>query len=347
MDEDLLILDDLVLIPTDPNIINNQRSEVHIYSFYGDYISGNHNAGYVIHDQSSNSLLVDVGTVFREAGIARGSYLIALNLFQDVWGSFGTEPVLVKEISPDRTEIHFQVQKSFLGQYQEFQSKVQELSASDILNNLVVNFGFNRIHKITNIKFDETSVYIRLYNPIDDVIVNKTKCWFDYEVIDPYIDALIATKELANSTYTILRAPNYDIDSDIISSNGTEFKNWYEILGNNLDVQQRLIEGSISSSKIDLNIDYTDFSNFVFYSSATQRLNNFMYKLQQLEEYSSSIAIINTISGSNTPFVSSSLAVNNRKVDQITSTFDLWEKWLYYDQTGSLFTHDIPGSLTP
>ena len=61
--DDLSLLDETILVPTDPNITNGQVSEVHILSFYGDYILGNHDAGYTIHDQASNSLLIDIGKV--------------------------------------------------------------------------------------------------------------------------------------------------------------------------------------------------------------------------------------------------------------------------------------------
>ena len=346
-DADLNLFDDFLLVPTDPNIIDNQVSEVHIYSFYGDYISGNHNAGYVKHDFNTNSLLVDVGTVFREAGIQKGSYLIVLNLFQDVWGSFGSEPCIVKEISPDRTEIHFQVNKSFLAQYQTFQEKVLELSNSDILNNLVVNFGFNNIQKIINIRFDPKDFYIKLYQPIEEEIVEKNEAWFQFEVIDPYIDTIVLTSQKSLGNVNYLKGPNFDIDTSQYTSNATVFKNWNELLATNLPTQQRIIENVLSGSGIKLNIDYTNFENFIFYSSAEERIKNYKYKVGLIEDYSSSIAVLLNSTASNTTFISSSITVNQNRIDEITSQFDQWERWLYYEPTSSIFSHDLTGSLYP
>ena len=41
-----------------------------------------------------------------------------------------------------------------------------------------------------------------------------------------------------------------------------------------------------------LNVDYSDFNNFIFYSSATERLENFKYKLELLEYYTSQSLVV-------------------------------------------------------
>lgn len=345
--EDLGILDNQLLVPVDGNIVNNQVSEVHIYSFYGDYISGNHNAGYSFRDDSTNSLLIDIGSVFKEANISKGSYIIALNLFQEVWGNKGSETVLVKEISPDRTEIHFQIDKRFTGELETFKSKVQTFIDSGELNNLVVNFGFNQIQKIINIRFDGNDIYVKFYQPIFDEIIEKDRAWFAFEVIDPYIDTILLTQELSQGKLTYMKGPNFDIDTSQYSSQATIFKNWNDLLDTNLPTQQRIIEQTLSGSGIKLNIDYTDFNNFIFYSSAEERIRNYHYKVSKVEEYSSSIAILLNSTASNTTFISGSIDINQKRIDAITSGFDQWEKWLYYEPTSSIFSHDLTGSITP
>jgi len=345
---DLSILDELVLVPIDPNITKDQISEVHIYSFYGDYIVGNHNAGYTFHDQYTNSLLIDIGKVFKEANIQKGSYIIALNLFQEIWGSQGIEPIILKEISPDRTELNFQVDKKFLPQYQAFQAKVQTFIDAGTLNNVVVNFGFNQIQKLINIRFDTDEFYVKLYQPIFDEIQVKDKAWIQFEVTDPYIDTVILATPLSQGNLNYMRGPNFDIDTSLYTSNGTDFKNWDELLNANLTTQQRIIENSLSGSGlVTLNIDYTDFNNFVFYSSAQERVENFAYKVGKLEEYSGSIAALLNSTASNTVFISSSVSINQKRIDQLTSNFDPWEKWLYFESTASIFSHDLTGSIEP
>lgn len=338
----------MLLIPVDPNIVQNQTSEVHIYSLYGDYISGNHNAGYAVFEKNTNSMLMDMAKVFGDAGLKNGSYMIVLNLFQNVWGGIGSEPVLVKEISPDRTEIHFKVNKSYLPQYGQFKTSIQSLNDNGILNNLVVNFGYNLVQKVVNIRFDTDSFYVKLYQPIYDEIEVKNKAWFQFELIDPYVDTIVLTQPLHKGNVTYMKGPNFDLDTSLFASNSTPFKNWEELLDANLPTQQRIIENTISGSGlVKLNIDFTDFNNFVFYSSAEERVRNFQYKITKIEEYSSSIAILMDSTASNTPFISSSVSINQQRIDQLTSTFDPFEKWMYFEPTSSIFSHDITGSITP
>lgn len=350
-DDDLRILDDLTLIPHDPNIISNQRSEVHIYSFYGDYILGDHNAGYVTFEKNTNSFLLDVGTVFKTANIQRGSYRIVINLFKDIWGSFESPKVIVNEISSDRTEIKFIVDKKVQSELESFKTIVNSLSQNNILNNLVVNFGFNRIQKITNIKFDKNQdgvFYVKLYQPIFDEIENKDWAWFEFEVIDPYIDSILLSTPISLGQTNQIKGPNFDLDTTIYNSNSTIFKSWDDLLDSDLPTSQQIIDKTLSGSGVArLNIDYTDFENFIFYSSAKERVENFYYKVQRVESYSSSIAILLESTASNTSFISGSIDVNRKRIDQITTTFDPWEKWLYYEPTSSIFSHDITGSITP
>lgn len=347
-DEDLDIFDETILIPADPNIVVGQTSEIHIHSFYGDYILGNHDAGYAFHDFSSNSLLIDIGKVFKEANIQKGSYIIALNLFKQLWGKFGNEPFFVKEISPNRDEVHFQIDKKFIDEYPNIKEVIQSYINDGILNNLVINFGYNRIQKIINIRFDETGFFVKFYLPIDDEIVDKNRAWIQFEVVDPYIDTVVLAPPLIKGETQTIKGPNFNLDTGLYSSIGTDFQNWNQLLDANLTTQQRIIENSLSGSgMVQLNIDFTDFNNFVFYSSAEERVRNFHYKVSKIEEYSSSIEILNNSTASNTVFISSSVDINRKRINEITSNFDPWEKWLYFESTASIFTHDITGSIAP
>ena len=348
---DLSVLNDIVLIPNDPNIINNQISELHIYSFYGDYIAGDHNASYTIHDKYSNSLLIDIGRTFKTAVIQKGSYVIVNNLFSKFWGDFNNRPVLVNEISPDRTEVKLVIDKPFVDGLNEFKQKVSLLQQKDILNNLVINFGNNRIQKIINIRYDDIDnnvVYLKLYQPLFDEIQTLDKSWFVFEVIDPYVDSIILSNPVQTGDTFVVPGPNWYLDTEPYINNSTSYKNWNDVLDSDLQTSQGIIDRTLSgSNQVRLNIDYTDFTNFVFYSSAEERLRNFHYKVSKIEEYSSSIEILTDTTASNTTFISGAININQRRIDQITTNFDSFERWLYYAPTASIFTHDISGSVTP
>lgn len=352
-DEDLNLLDELYLIPSDVRILDSTIPQIHIYSFYGDYIAGNHKATYLKLDKYSKSLLIDVAETFRQANITRGSYKIAINLLKPVWGDPTSHKVFIQEISPDRTEIAFKItpEARATGELNTFINNVNQFESENILNNLVADFGFNRLAKIALVKADPndpTLFYVKLYKELLEDVVEKDTAWFSFEVIDPYIDSVILTTEVAKGQVNVLRNANYDIDVDQYDSNATILKSWDDLLDSDATTTQRIIDQTISGSdRAHLNIDFTDFNNFVFYSSAEERIKNFYYKLGQIESYNQSIATLTESTASITSYVSSSVQTFTDRIDTIKSNFDSFERWLYYEPTASLFTHDITGSVTP
>lgn len=350
--EDLKILPYHQLVPTAP--VDSVISQVHIYSFHGDYLVGDHNAAHLDYENITKSYLFDVAASFREANIYRGSYKIAVNLFKPVWGSPDASSVVLSEISPDRTEIKLRIPPPLVGSpsYISFRQKIESYTSDNILNNLIVDFGFNRIAKCTILKFKPSEpdiVYIKLYGRLDELINEKDSGWFAFEIADPYLDTVTLAAPISVGAANVLRRPNFDIDTSQWSSNSTVFKSWNDLLDTDAPTAQRIIDASISGSSqsIPLNIDYTSFGNFIFYSSAEERLKNFKYKVGLLEDYSSSIARLQNTTASTTFYISSSVAIQQKRVDNLISSLDHFEKWLYYAPTASIFSHDITGSLTP
>lgn len=215
------------------------------------------------------------------------------------------------------------------------------------MNGLVVNFGFNQVQKIVNIRFEQDGFFVKLYQPIYDEIVEKNKAWFQFEVVDPYIDTVLLTSPIQSGKLNYVSGPNFNLDTSLITSNATAYKSWDDLLDSNLPTSQRIIDLSLSGSSARLNIDYTSFENFVFYSSAEERLRNLIYKVGKIEEYSSSIATLQNSTASQTIFISGSININQKRIDAITTNFSGFERWTYYSPTSSIFSHDISGSITP
>ncbi len=79
---------------------------------------------------------------------------------------------------------------------------------------------------------------------------------------------------------------------------------------------------------VEVNVDYSDYSNFIHFSSAQTRLENFYYKLGLIEQYNYS-ASYSTGTTSNY-YVSQSNNIWQDKIDAIITTFDDYEYYLYY-----------------
>ena len=67
--------------------------------------------------------------------------------------------------------------------------------------------------------------------------------------------------------------------------------------------------------RAELNTDYSNFENFIFFSSAEQRLINFYYKASQIENYNNQIATLSTLT--NTTEVSASKAIYQGEINKL------------------------------
>lgn len=333
-------------------------SELHIYTYSGDYVGSNINSK-VEFDTDTKNVLIDVRNIFKSANITKGTYKVVSNLIYPTFGYpnyMDTEakdwPVFIKEISPDKDEIAFSLTSNIhnigLANFKTYASSLVQIGQ---LNNIVVNFGQNRIYKIINIRFDEVDpnvFYIKINGALDLSIVDLDKAWFGVELIDSYIDTIILTSKIYSGVTNQLKGPKFYMDVDDYNSQATVYQSWDELLDSDVDTSQRIIDSIISGSGYaTINIDYTDFNNFVFYSSAKERVENFREKMLLIERYTDINNSYLNSSGSTTSHVLSTIDSNKNRINNLITSFDPYERWMYHHSTSSLFTHDLTGSLTP
>ena len=67
----------------------------------------------------------------------------------------------------------------------------------------------------------------------------------------------------------------------------------------------------LEEKSIDISLDYTDFSNFIHFSSVEVRLNNFYYKIKQIETYHNELNSLSNVTSS----LTSSVIIQNKITD--------------------------------
>ena len=338
--------------------------ELHVYS--GDiWITGNHR----IDLQSKNQVTftnpvdnvdyrlpakpwqINLFEEFNELGIQKGEYRIAVNFFTNLIGSYESQKLKIDEISPDRTELRLRSidpdDSEFLEQITDYiqnvGNSVERLTSTSSYRTLLVNFSRNQTALFTNSVVIGEYVYVKLYEPLSDDIEKDFKCWIVEEQRPTYIDRVtIETFGLGITEPTRkLAGPNWDASDRASTSTDTGLKNWNDILGSSVTTSQQLVDSIFSGSLsgIDLNIDYSDFNNFVFYSSATERVKNFHYKIELIEYYNSQLNTLSSISGSTA--VTNIEEFTNLK-NSLIGGFDEFEKYLYFNSSSTPFTYDLP-----
>tara|TARA_Y100000593_G_scaffold94762_1_gene195798 strand:- start:1941 stop:6176 length:4236 start_codon:yes stop_codon:yes gene_type:complete len=179
------------------------------------------------------------------------------------------------------------------------------------------------------------SIVLKLYEPLPENIVENTKIKLVQFLSNPIVEKvqLVGTEPVIQSK-TYLRGPNQDIDVNFSLDRNAEYKNWNDLLSYDTTTSQNIVDNILSSSLGDYrcNIDYTDYSNFVNFSSAEERLKNFRYKMKLIENYNSQINNFSSVSGS-----SNNLSIFKRRRRNLISGFDGYEKFLYYE-SGSIIS---------
>jgi len=342
---------------------SKQKIELHIYSAE-TWITGNHsinasNAIPNIIDPVTNESLqfpygvlnIDIFNEFKSLGLTGGNFRFVLNFFKNCIGNYDNQFLKVSEISPDRTEVKLSLidieNQTGLFELADFARSVRQTYVNNnttepnVTCNYLLNFSQNNCALIVNSVVVENHLYVKLLDPLPTDISEKFKCWVVKEDKLPYTDTIDITPSSLLSVSTTLSGPNWQANTKATDmSTETDLKSWNDLLGSSIQTSQQIIDSYFSGSLsgIDLNIDYSDFNNFIFYSSATERLANFRYKLGLIEQYTSQSLYINDITSAISTTNSSD--VENLKT-QLISGFDEFEKYLYYESSSLLFTHDL------
>ena len=339
-----------------PNIINNTddstKIELHIYADE-TWITGNHSITtlqqipeYTNVTFAQTPIGIDLYSEFENLNLSGGNFRIAINFFKNLIGNYNEQYLRIDDISADRTELRLRAidadNPNWLQQVTNFISTVKQTSPStNLYKNYLLNFSRNQCVLFVNSVVVGEFLYVKLYEPLPEEFDVNFKCWVVEELKPTYIDRVYLNPVAQEIEYRVLSGPNWQANYSYDTSTTTGLKNWNDLLGSSTQTSQQIIDsmfsGSLSGMK--LNIDYSDFNNFVFYSSAVERLNNFKYKLELLEYYTAQSIVLGSISGS--------VATTNQDdflnlKNKLIGGFDNFEQYLYYESSSRLTTYDIP-----
>ena len=197
---------------------------------------------------------------------------------------------------------------------------------------------------LTYKRFDNTitqvqSIILKLNRPLGDDIDVNNLVDVDTRIMKSWIEKIIAFPSIQNVDRPDFSQPDFSLDmSDYKGADGVDWQNWNSLLDVNATTSQQLINKYFSGSlgNVTLNIDYSDFQNFVHFSSATERVDNFKYKVQQIETYDARINTLERVSGSD---ALTNISQSMVRRDRIIGGLDDFEKYLYYDTDANIYTH--------
>lgn len=244
-------------------------------------------------------------------------------------------PFFISDYSKDKLELVLSVSDKF----NEYNFDMfNESYINDIKQNLDINLIIkgdtitnNLITIVNAVQYDDDKLLIKLYEPIksdaknlsvnivkliaiqnEDILSFENK--YDLEQEQLEIDLL--------NTPDVMLQPNFDIKfneplSSVTGSN--QYISINDILNLNSVEDYSEIMSLIDYDEI--NADYSDFKSFIQFSSAKYRIENFIAKLEKIEELNLKIESIETYS--KTPYI--------KQKNNILDGFDGYEHFLYFD----------------
>ena len=209
----------------------------------------------------------------------------------------------------------------------------------------LINLGKDRFGLVTNFRSDNltfhnwpNSVIFKLYDPLPDSIQEKDFVHVSREML-PSVQKKVNLIDFVDEKIDgiVLRAPNYWSQDLPFEKSATDFKNREQIVSSNSDVASQLEDAFVSQSdlSVELNIDYTEYENFIKFSSVQRRYDNFEYKVRRIEHYNALSHSLLTISSS-----TSDIRSAERNIRQIKNGFDSFEKYMYF-QSSSYTTSSL------
>jgi hypothetical protein len=196
------------------------------------------------------------------------------------------------------------------------------------------------------------SIILKLYSPIPASVTPNSTFWVTKLLTSPLVETVILTEQ-DNLSCPPIKGPNFSIEVDYIKGSATNYESLDDLILTNSSSAQ-LVGLYLSSSLVstdDLNIEYVTGStyawdNFVHFSSAKERVDNFVYKVQLIENYESLISssYYDPLSYGHTNTISAQQEREKQqlKKDQLVNGFDGFEKFLY---TSSSLSWPYNGSI--
>ena len=276
----------------------------------------------------------------QKSGYSSGEFRTIYNLFQNKISDSNTRALFVQEISKDRTEIRL---KSTTLSDSDIENTVSglisEVEGSTYQIYYLLNFGNNEQYVTTNIALNKATdgyeILFKLYQPLPLSVQLKSTLWVVEEKVTPYQFSINLDKVVTPPPPPSLRGPNFDIEIPNNGTVSTEYNTYSNLISSVQALQQtsyHQILNLMATQSVDINIDYTDFNNFIFFGSAYQRISNFYTKAKQIEDYNTLINTYTPLSSSK-PSLITEINQYSSTINTLISQFDGYEYYLYFESS--------------
>jgi hypothetical protein len=296
----------------------------------------------------SQSLLPDIEIDpikdIQDLGYESGEVVSRYNFFRKISSEPFSNQLFIQQISTDRTELRVDstelTDEALIDIAENFANKQIEVP---YYYYVILNFGDNNQVVAVNIisEVDQTgnvSILFKLYEPLPANISLKSTFWIVEEIVNPYVFNLNLDKLTTPLPQPFLKGPNFDIDLEIKEVVPTAYSNLNQLVTSFTGSSYQAVLNSLTNQNVNINVDYSTFNDFIHYSSAASRVNNFLNKVGEIEGYQSEISTLSPLTSSNASLINQINRASS-SLNAVIGGFDGFETYLYY--TSSSLTSSI------
>jgi hypothetical protein len=323
-------------------------SELHILSLADDLLESTYtyNSYKLLGNAQSagqagaSVLTIDPIADSRAYGYENGGVKLLYHFLDDLYSEdTNTVEFFIQDISPDRTELSLSTLNLTPEVVATITARIKaNLQSQSYFTGFRLNFKNNDLFIATNIDIlgvdDQQVVVVKLYEPLPTTYNIKSVLNIVDVVSDSVAYEVDAEFIIPPTVAPTLRSANFNIEVADESVIPTQYYSYDDLFSYPINNANSQIFSTVNEKGIDISVDYSDFTNFVHFSSAQERLLNFKYKLDLISNYSASIASASRAT-TGLQGISGSVSYYQNLITGVVNNFDHYERFLYYESGSS------------
>jgi len=341
------------------HVYDSNKETLHSdYSYTGWSVDGSNTS--IKGKTNTNSIIVSPDYDLSRLGFDRGKLYGVYNFIKYKLGSSQDKKYYINEISSDRTEVSLKsnyinskniipLVKTLKEELENIQSGSQVLKGlSPYFDEFYLNLGDNNYSIGINIDYvgneDDGKVIVKLYQPLPSNYNVKDELNVVIKVGESkaYEVTFLSTDPSQRKNITYLQGPNTNLDFKAKQNPSTELKSENDLMETNSSASKFNLLKILKDEgvKITPNYSYGTFNEFVNFSSAKSRINNFYKKVSNIQGWEDQISLL-TSTTSSSPTINSFYS----RIENTIKNFDDFEYYQYYNS--SSFSYPKTGSNYP
>jgi hypothetical protein len=331
----------LLAVNTTPTSFNPNTDYIEFYIYSLDNNILDSNLFFTNYSILDNQLYLDPEVDVVNAGFDEGTVNVLYNFYTPIFSSLPSFNYYIKEISANRTELRLAstaIDNLLISaSVSEF---ISSSAAQPTFQDFYLNFGDNFTVIANNVLLDETgtetTVLVKLYEPLPNNIGLKDQLWAITKLSDSLAYQLDYINEvISDPTGIPIGGPNFNIPSTSQLNNSTEFASLENYTSASISQSQYQVNSYFNKPGVEINIDYSEFNNFVNFSSAYARVENFYTKVILIQSASAVLDTLNTLAA--TSATANEISSLNNFINLTITNFDGYEYYLYFESSSTTF----------